>query len=97
MGGLRFALVAEVSTDDPPKLLPVLERLVGAEFITRAPGGFRVACVLEGETAKELNRQLLSELRRTVKRTRLQAEWTAVGVTERFFDYVAKGTGPDAP
>ncbi len=94
MAGTRFALVAEVSTDDPPKLLPVLKRLVGAEYITPAPGGFRVACVLEGE---ELNRQLLSELRRTVKRRRLRAELTAVGVAQRFFDYVAKGTRPAAP
>ena len=38
------------------------------------------------------NRQLLSELRRAEKKTRLRAEWTSGGVTEKFFDYVPKGT-----
>ena len=45
-----------------------------------------------GESAKELNRQLLSELRRAEKKTRLRAEWTSGSVTEKFFDYVPKGT-----
>ena len=43
-----------------------------------------------GENARELNRSLLSELRRGEKKTRLRAEWTSGNTTERFFDYVAK-------
>jgi len=46
---------------------------------------------LEGRSARDLNRAVLSELRRVEKRTRLRAEWTAGGVTERYFDYVLKG------
>ena len=51
-----------------------------------------------GESAKELNRSLLSALRRAEKKTRLRSQWTAPdGTVERYFDYVLKkvipGTG----
>jgi hypothetical protein len=46
---------------------------------------------MEGESAKDLNRRLLSALRRAEKKTRLRAEWTAEdGTVYRFFDYVLK-------
>ena len=48
---------------------------------------------MEGTAAKEVNRTLLSALRRVEKRTRLRAEWTSDdGTTFRFFDYVLKRT-----
>lgn len=47
---------------------------------------------LEGESARDLNRMILSELRRAEKRTRIRAEWTSSNIVERFFDYVPKGT-----
>ena len=53
--------------------------------------GFEVETELTGESARDLNRRLLSEMRNAERRTRLRAEWTADGVTERFFDYVPKG------
>ena len=57
--------------------------------------GFEVEAKLTGASARELNRQLLSDLRQAEKRTRLRSEWTSGGTTERFFDYVPKGTrGP---
>lgn len=92
MAQKQFALAVTVSTDEPAKRQPVLQQLVGAGHVTTVSGGFHVACSLEGESAKELNRALLSALRRAVKKTRLRSEWTADGVTERFFDYVSKGT-----
>jgi len=52
---------------------------------------FEVDAELTGESARDLNRRLLSEMRKAERRTRLRAEWTADGVTERFFDYVPKG------
>ncbi len=55
-------------------------------------GEFTVNAELEGTSAKELNRSMLSELRKAEKRTRLRAEWTAGSVTERYFDYVLKKT-----
>jgi hypothetical protein len=48
---------------------------------------------MRGESARDLNRALLSALRRLERRTRLRAEWTSGGTTERFFDYVPKGSG----
>ncbi len=46
---------------------------------------------MEGESAKDLNRDLLSALRRVEKKTRLRSEWTAQdGTVYRFFDYVLK-------
>ncbi|MDA1095788.1 MAG: hypothetical protein O3B84_00825 [Chloroflexi bacterium] len=56
-------------------------------------GGFQVEASLSGETARDLNRNLLSKLRKAEKRTRLRAEWTS-DVVEQFFDYVPKGTRP---
>jgi hypothetical protein len=87
----RFRLVADVSTDDPATLQPVLKRLVGAAHISAQDDDLHVECEMMGESAKDLNRALLSELRRAVKKTRLRAEWTAGKITERFFDYVSKG------
>ncbi len=52
---------------------------------------FEVNAELTGESARDLNRRLLSEMRKAERRTRLRAEWTADGVTERFFDHVPKG------
>jgi hypothetical protein len=95
MAGKRYSLRARVSTDDPGAVRPVLERWVSSHG-TVAPsdtaGEFLVETRVEGPSARDLNRALLSELRRAEKRTRLRAEWTAEGTTERFFDYVPKGT-----
>jgi hypothetical protein len=63
----------------------------------RGSGGFHVDTWMEAEDIREVNRQLLSALRRVERRTRLRAEWTAGGVTYRFFDYVLKGTRRTSP
>jgi hypothetical protein len=47
---------------------------------------------MEGASAKELNRPLLSAMRKVEKRTTLRAEWTWGDTTERYFDYVLKKT-----
>jgi hypothetical protein len=48
---------------------------------------------MEGASAKELNRTLLSALRKVEKRTTLRAEWTSDdGTSERFVDYVLNKT-----
>jgi hypothetical protein len=51
---------------------------------------------MDGADAKDVNRRLLSALRRVEKKTRLRAEWTAHGYVHRFFDYVPKSTRPVA-
>ncbi len=91
MAQRSFALVAEISTDDPQALAPAVAARFRPEEIERLPDGFRVSFVLLGPSARELNRDLLSYLRRTVRMTRLSARFSEGGVTERFFDYVAKG------
>lgn len=88
---MRFSVVANINTENPEAVRPVLERLVSKECVTRmGEKEFRIEAEMEGEDAKELNRSLLSELRRAEKRTRLRAEWTSGETTERFFDYVLK-------
>jgi hypothetical protein len=62
--------------------------------VTPTDEGLRVEAVLEGTSARDLNRMLLSALRRIDHRATLHADWTAAGITERFFDYTARGTGP---
>ncbi len=70
----------------------MLERFLGGKgSIKPIDEGFEVEVELTGQSARDLNRMLLSEMRRVERRTRLRAEWTADGVTERFFDYVPKG------
>ena len=93
MATKRFLLEARVSTDGAEAIRPVLERLVthGTVRTGDGPGEFEVKAEMEGASARELNRSFLSELRRAEKRTRLRAEWSCEGITERFFDYVPKG------
>lgn len=88
-----FSLHARVSTDHPNAVRPVLERWFAAGSVRPGDlsGEFVVEGVLTGTSARDLNRTLLTALRAAEKRTRLRSEWTAEGVTERFFDYVPKG------
>ena len=88
-----FRLVADVSSDAPDRVRPVVAQ-VFPTGVTEMAGGFHIEAVLEGESARELNRTLLSSLRRAEKRTRLRAAWTSGGTTERFFDYGSKGSRP---
>jgi hypothetical protein len=90
---MKFHLRACVDTDDPVTLRPVIEGIAERHAGTVRPveRGFEIEFDWEGESARDLNRVLLTELRRSVKKTRLRAEWTAGGATEKFFDYVPKG------
>ena len=96
----RFLLVATVSTDNPKALRPVLKKLIGrhgsfkevstVDVDQKSKGEFLIQAEIEGTSAKDLNRYLLSALRRVEKRTRLRAEWNSGNITERYFDYVLK-------
>jgi hypothetical protein len=44
------------------------------------------------QSPKELNRTLVSALRKVEKRTALRAEWTSGDTPEHYFDYVPKKT-----
>jgi len=89
----RFRVVARVSSANLKGIKPVLDQAVSSGIVREANGEFVVEAEMKGESAKELNRSLLSAMRRAEKRTRLRAEWTSEdGTTERFFDYVLKKT-----
>jgi len=89
----KFRLSARINSDNPSSIEPILGRLIGGKgTIKSIEGGFEVEADLEGESARDLNRMLLSEMRRAEKRTRIRAEWTSGNTIEKFFDYVSKGT-----
>jgi tetrahydromethanopterin S-methyltransferase subunit A len=87
-----FALMARVSTENPHAIKRALQELVSTGSVTPTDEGFVVKATMQGEDARELNRTLLSALRRVERKTRLRAEWESGGTTERFFDYVPKGS-----
>ncbi len=90
----RFTVRAKVNTEDPVSIRPVLRRLLPEASVTLTgdPKELVVRGEMEGESARELNRSLLTELRRVERKTRLRADWTSEGTTEKFFDYVPKGS-----
>ena len=89
----RFRVAARVSSADLDAVRPVLERFLPGIPVRREGDELVVEAVVGGTTAKELNRDLLSSLRRVERRTRLRAAWTAPdGTVERYFDYVLKTT-----
>jgi hypothetical protein len=87
-----FKFSARISSNNPSAIRTVLGQFLGGKgSVKAADDGFEVVAELTGESARDLNRMLLSQMRKAERRTRLRAEWTADGVTERFFDYVPKG------
>jgi hypothetical protein len=89
----KFKLSARVSSATPSAIKPVLERMIGNNgSIKPTADGFEVNAELKGESARDLNRMLLSELRKAEKKTRLRSEWTSEDTIEKFFDYSLKQT-----
>jgi hypothetical protein len=87
-----FILSANINSNSPAAIEPALKRFIGTKgSVKNIEGGFQVEAKLEGDSAKNVNRQLLSEMRRIEKRTRLRAEWTYGSTIEKFFDYAPKG------
>jgi len=84
---------AHVSSDNLSAIKPVLEQLIADKgTIRQVDQGFDVEAGLEGESARDLNRMILSALRPAEKRTRIRAEWTSGDTVEKFFDYGSTGT-----
>jgi hypothetical protein len=88
-----FRLNGDVSSENLSAIRPVLEQLLEGQ-VTAAPDGLHLDGVMAGDDARDVNRRLLSAMRRVERRTRLRAEWTAAGVTYRFFDYALKSERP---
>jgi hypothetical protein len=92
MSRKAHVLVARVSTESPRAIGAALRELLAKGSVRREDDEFFVHATLRGDSARDLNTNLLSALRRVERRTRLRAEWTSGGTTERFFDYVSKGS-----
>ncbi len=88
----KFTLMARISSDNRKATKLALEKLVPKESVTSTDEGFLVKAIMFGDSARDLNRSLLSALRLVERKTRLRSEWTWAKTTERFFDYVPKGS-----
>jgi hypothetical protein len=91
MPNRTFSLSARISTENPEAIKRALKKFLSEGSIRESEEGFVVTAKLRGASARELNRDLLSALRRIERKARLRADWTSGGITERFFDYVPKG------
>jgi hypothetical protein len=90
---IKLKLKARVNHSDAETIRQALDQLAAKGSVRKEGDEFLVEAETEGATAKELNRTLLSALRKVEKRTTLRAEWISDGgTTERFFDYVLKKT-----
>jgi len=89
----RFKLTARVSSSNLQAIRPVLEKLITKGSVRREGDEFIIEAEMQGSNVKDLNRSLLSALRRVEKKTRLRTEWSSTdGTILRFFDYVLKKT-----
>jgi hypothetical protein len=89
----KFKVSASINSANSSAVKPVLERIIGNRgSINPADGRFEVLAEFKGESARDLNRSLLSELRRVEKKTSIRSEWTSDETIEKFFDYALKAT-----
>jgi hypothetical protein len=91
---MKLRLEARVSSDSPDAVGRFLVAKFGATSVTQDGSDWIVHAEVGCTSARDANRELLSELRRVERKTRLRAEWTSGGSVERFFDYVPKGRRP---
>jgi hypothetical protein len=90
---VNFKLHARINRADAQTILLALAELAGRASITTEDDEFTVDAEVDGPSAKELNRGLLSALRKAHKRATLRAQWTSSkNITESYFDYVLKKT-----
>jgi hypothetical protein len=88
-----FKLKARINRTDARTIQQALDRLCAKGSVKKEGDEFIVEAKFEGTSAKELNRTLLSALRKVNKKTTLRAEWSSNDdTTERYFDYVLKKT-----
>jgi hypothetical protein len=88
-----FKLSARVHGSDAETVRKAFAELGANGSVKKEAEEFVIEAEMEGASAKELNRKLLSGLRKVQKKTTIRAEWTSDGgTTERFFDYVLKKT-----
>jgi hypothetical protein len=90
---VTFKLHARVNRADAATIRRALADLAAEADITQERDEFIIDATADGQSAKDLNRRLLSALRKVHKRATLRAQWTSpANLTESYFDYVLKKT-----
>jgi len=80
---MNFKLKARVSRSDARTIEQALDQLARKGSAKEAAEEFVIEAEVEGASARELNRTLLSALRKVQRKTRLRSEWTCGdGTTE---------------
>jgi hypothetical protein len=89
----HFKLKAQVKSANLRAIQNELERLLPKGGVEKVGEEFVIEAEMEGNSATEVNRTLLSALRKVEKKTTIRAEWTSgKKTTQKFFDYVLKKT-----
>ena len=86
MAKKTFQLTARVSTENPKSIQPVLEEVLPKGSVTETDEGFLIQAKIVGESARELNKALLSALRRVGEKdspTIRMGEWEKRGALFR--------------
>jgi hypothetical protein len=89
---MNFDLKTRINRSNALTIRQALDQLAARSSVSKGGDEFVVEAEMEGASAKELNRTLLSAFRKVSKSTTLRAGWTSGNTTERFFDYVLKKT-----
>jgi hypothetical protein len=89
---MNFKLKARINASGAQTIRHALGQLPAKGTLRREGDEFLVEAPMEGASAKELHRTLLSALRKVGRRTTTRAEWTCGDTTDRYFDYVLKKT-----
>jgi hypothetical protein len=67
MAKKTFQLTARVSAENPKAIKPILDEVLPKGSFTKTDEGFIIKTKMVGESARELNKTLLSALRRVVR------------------------------
>jgi hypothetical protein len=84
---MRFKLKARINGSNERTIQQALKQLGTDGEVKKVRDAFAVSAEIEGTSADELNKTLLSALKSVRKRTKLRAEWTSDdGITQTYFD-----------
>ena len=73
---MHFKLKARINHSDARTIQKTLDKLAAKGDVKKVGNEFAAYVEIEGNSAEELNRVLLSALKSVRKRTKIRAEWT---------------------
>ncbi len=86
---MRFKLKVRINGSNDRAIQQALKQLGVEGEVKKVRGAFALSAEIEGTSAEELNKSLLSALKTIRKRTKLRAEWISDdGNAQIFFDYL---------